>query len=110
MRRTELLQENRKMRFEEVYGGWQKKRLSQEEAATILGVCSRTFRRQICRYEENSLEGLNDKRLTQASHRRAPVDEVMALMSNTESGIVAGALNIFTRGIQEKAASVVIPG
>ena len=79
MRRTELLQETRKMRFEEVYGGWQNRRLSQEEAAEILGVCSRTFRRQICRYEENGLEGLDDKRLTQASHRRAPVDEVMAL-------------------------------
>lgn len=79
MKRTELLQENRKMRFEEVYEGCQKKRLSQEEAANILGVCSRTFRRQICRYEENGLEGLNDKRLTQASHRRAPVDEVMSL-------------------------------
>ncbi len=80
MKRTEIMQENRKMRFEEVYGGWQKKRLSQEEAANILGVCSRTFRRQICRYEENGLSGLNDKRLTQASHRRAPVDEVMAIV------------------------------
>src|SRR5208337_2621962 len=79
MKRTEILQENRKMRFEEVYEGCQKKRLSQEEAANILGVCSRTFRRQICRYEENGLEGLNDKRLTQVSHRRAPVDEVMSL-------------------------------
>jgi transposase len=67
------------MRFEEAYRGWQKGRLSQEEAAEILGVCSRTFRRQIGRYEENGLSGLDDKRLTQASHRRAPVDEVMAL-------------------------------
>jgi hypothetical protein len=74
MKRAELMQEIRKMRFEESYGGWQKGRLSQEEAAEILGVCSRTFRRQIGRYEENGLEGLNDKRLTQASHRRAPVD------------------------------------
>jgi transposase len=79
MRRTEMLQEIRKMRFEEVYGKWQRSYLSQEEAAQILGVCSRTFRRQIWRYEENGLDGLNDKRLTQASHRRAPVDEVIAL-------------------------------
>lgn len=79
MKRTELLQENRKMRFEDVYGGWQKGRLSQEEASEILGVCSRTFRRQIGRYEENGISGLDDKRLTQASHRRAPVDEVMAI-------------------------------
>jgi len=67
------------MRFEEVYGGWQKKRLSQEEAAEILGVCSRTFRRYIVGYKEIGQEGLNDKRLTQASHRRAPVDEAMSL-------------------------------
>ncbi len=33
MRRTEGLQETRKMRFEEAYEGWQKGRLSQEEAA-----------------------------------------------------------------------------
>lgn len=79
MKRTEILQEIRRMRFEEVYGGWQQRRLSQEEAAEILGVCSRTFRRQIGRYEEDGLEGLNDKRLTQVSHRRAPVDEVMSI-------------------------------
>lgn len=67
------------MRFGEVYGGWQEGKLSQEEAARLLRVCSRTFRRQICRYEEDGLEGLNDKRLTQASHRRGLVDEVMKL-------------------------------
>ncbi len=67
------------MRFEEVYGGWHKRRLSQEEAAQILGVSSRTFRRYINRYDDNGIEGLSDRRLTQASHRRAPVDEVMAL-------------------------------
>jgi hypothetical protein len=32
MKRTELLQEIRKMRFEEAYGGWQSGRLTQEEA------------------------------------------------------------------------------
>jgi len=37
MRRTELLQEILKMRFEEAYGGWTSKRLSQSEAAVLLG-------------------------------------------------------------------------
>jgi hypothetical protein len=45
MRRTQLLQEVRKMRFEEAYEGWQSGRLTQEEAARLLGVCERTFRR-----------------------------------------------------------------
>ena len=80
MRRTELLQEVRKMRFEEAYGGWQEGRLSQEEAARMLGVCERTFRRQIDRYEESGFDGLLDKRLSQPSHRRAPVDEVFELL------------------------------
>ena len=44
MRRTEMLQEIRRMRFEEVYFGWTESRLSQEEAARILGVSERTFR------------------------------------------------------------------
>jgi len=43
MKRTEILQENRKMRFEEAYGGWQKKRLSQDEAAEILGYVAGHF-------------------------------------------------------------------
>lgn len=79
MRRTEVLQEVRKMRFEEAYDGWQEKRLTQEEAARLLGVCERTFRRYIGRYEDQGLDGLIDKRLEQVSHRRAPVDEVMAV-------------------------------
>jgi transposase len=67
------------MRFEEAYEGWAENRLSQEEAALILGVSSRTFRRYIGRYEDAGLEGLLDRRLTQASFRRAPVDEVMGV-------------------------------
>jgi transposase len=67
------------MRFEEVYSGWQGHRLTQEEAAQILGVSDRTFRRYVERYEDSGLEGLLDKRLSQASHRQAPVDEILAL-------------------------------
>jgi transposase len=70
------------MRFEEAYGGWQAGRLTQEEAARLLGVCERTFRRYIDRYEEAGLEGLIDQRLNQISHRRAPVDEVMRLVEH----------------------------
>jgi len=79
MKRSEVLQEVRKMRFEESYEGWKERRLTQEEAAMLLGVCDRTFRRYMMRYEDNGMEGLADKRLGQISHRRAPVDEVVAL-------------------------------
>ncbi len=77
MTRTEVLQEIRRMRFNEAYGGWRERRLTQEEAARLLGVCERTFRRYVERYEDEGLEGLADKRLGQVSARRAPVDEVV---------------------------------
>ena len=79
MTRTELLQEIRKMRFEEAYEGWCQGRLSQGEAARLLGVCERSFRRYLGRFDEAGLQGLIDRRLAQVSQRRAPVDEVMGL-------------------------------
>lgn len=71
MRRTEVLQEYRKMRFEQVYTGWKSRELTQEQAAGILGISDRTFRRLIPRYQEAGLAGLLDKRLNQASHRQS---------------------------------------
>ena len=68
------------MRFEEAYTGWQAGHLTQEDAARLLGVCNRTFRRQIDRYETDGMDGLIDKRLTQLSDKRAPVDEVIGLV------------------------------
>jgi len=68
-------------RFEEALAGWHASRLSQSKAALLLRVCERTFRRQIARYEADGLEGLLDKRISQASHRLAPVDEVMDVVA-----------------------------
>src|SRR5579862_9491707 len=79
MKRTELLWEYRKMRFLEAYGYWTEGQLTQEEAARLLGVSDRTFRRYLSSYEEDGIEGLIDKRINQISLRRAPVDEVIAL-------------------------------
>lgn len=67
------------MRFQEAYGDWQEKRLTQAEAARLLGVHERTFRRYIDRFEDEGLDGLIDKRLSQVSSRRAPTDEVLRL-------------------------------
>lgn len=50
-------------------GGWQAKRLIQEEAR-LLGVCERTFRHYVDRYVEEGFQGLIDKQLSQVSHRR----------------------------------------
>ena len=55
MKPTQVLQEIRKMRFEEAYAGWNEGRLTQAEAARILGVCERSFRRYMGRYEIDGL-------------------------------------------------------
>jgi len=79
MTRTVLLQEIRKMRFDEAYEGWDSGRLTQGQAAELLGMCERSFRRYLTRYKASGLDGLIDHRLEQVSNRRAPVDEVLAL-------------------------------
>ncbi len=81
MRRTEVLQGLRRMKFEEIYGGWQQRRLSQAEAAEILGMSERTFRRWRNRYEGEGAAGLLDRRLGKASARRVPVDQVQEVLS-----------------------------
>ena len=73
------------MRFEEAYEGWNAGRLTQAEAGQLLGMCERSFRRYLGRYEAEGLEGLIDRRLEQVSNRRGPVDEVMALTEQYRS-------------------------
>lgn len=51
------------MRFEEVYERWSERRLTQGEAAQILGVGERQFRRQCRRFEDDGIDGLIDLRI-----------------------------------------------
>ena len=80
MGRTEQVQGLRLMKFEEIYGRTHGGVLSQTEAAEVLGVSERTFRRWRDRYEAEGAEGLYDRRLGRASARRAPADEVMSVL------------------------------
>ena len=68
------------MKFEEVYGRTHRGGLSQAEAAEVLGVSERTFRRWRDRYEAEGADGLYDRRLGRLSARRAPVDEVARVL------------------------------
>lgn len=72
MNRTKVLQEVRQMRFAEVYAQRKRRTLTMEEAAEILGVTERTFRRWAVRYDAEGLEGLQDRRLGRASARAVP--------------------------------------
>lgn len=81
MRRSEVLQEVRKMRFEEAYNQYRSRRLSCEDAADLLGTSVSTFYRYRRRYEEDGEEGLADRRIGKLSTRRAPVDEVLKVVT-----------------------------
>jgi transposase len=78
MRQAELLQKMRKMRFEEAYESWNAGRLTQEEAARLLGMCERTCRHYLSRFEEEGQEGRMDRRQG-STNRAAPADEVVAM-------------------------------
>ncbi|MCP3683315.1 MAG: ISNCY family transposase, partial [bacterium] len=67
------------MKFEEVYELRNENRVTVEEAARMLSMSERNLRRYIERYEEEGIDGLNDKRLAKAAHNAAPVDEVIRL-------------------------------
>jgi transposase len=80
MRRTEQVQGLRLMKFEEILERTTRRELSQAEAAEILGVSERSFRRWRDRFEAEGAEGLYDRRLGQPSGRRVPVDTVMSML------------------------------
>ena len=87
--RVRYVQENRKMRFQEAYDGWSEGRLTQAEAAVLLGQCERSFRRHIERFEADGMDGLLDRRLSQISKRRASsleADHVVQLYKNSFAG------------------------
>src|SRR5271155_2901677 len=74
MRRTEALQGVRMAVFLNVLDRWESAELNQEEAAELLGVSERTFRRWTRRYEEEGEAGLLDRRLGKAAGTRVPSD------------------------------------
>jgi len=85
MTRATVLQEVRRMRFEELYARRQRRELTMAEAAEMLGITERTFRRWSTRYEAEGAEGLADRRLGRASARAVPVDEALAMVTLYES-------------------------
>ena len=74
MRLTEARQGVRMLKFMDVFGRWEAAELNQLDAAELLGVGERTFRRWCRRYEEEGEAGLLDRRVGKASGRRVPVD------------------------------------
>jgi len=75
MRRTEQRQGLRMLKLRDVLGRWEAAELSQLEAAELLGMSERTFRRWSRRFEEEGEEGLMDRRLGRRSGRAVPDEE-----------------------------------
>ena len=71
-----MLAEVRMARIGEVLGRYRSGRLSCVEAAELLGMSERHFRRLRDRYEAEGADGLVDRRRGRVSGRRAPVDKV----------------------------------
>jgi transposase len=73
------------MRFEELYARRQRRDLTMTEAAEMLGVTERTFRRWSGRYDAEGAEGLQDRRIGRASARAVPVDEALRMVTLYET-------------------------
>ena len=79
MDRARIHEGIRRMRFTDVLCRSERSELSQMEAAELLGISERTFRRWRDRHRDVGPRGLDDRRLVPSS-RRAPVAEIERML------------------------------
>jgi transposase len=79
MDRARIHEGIRRMRFADILGRTERSELSQMEAAELLGISERTFRRWRDRRQEAGEAGLADRRLG-PSPRRAPMAEIERML------------------------------
>ena len=108
MRRTEQAQGLRLMKFEEAYGRMLRRELSQVEAAEMLGMSERSFRRWRDRFEAEGTDGLYDRRLGRLSARRAPMVKVARVLELFERVNARGQRGIVGVLAPDAALSVVV--
>ncbi len=87
MRRTEARQGVRMLKFMDVFGRWEASEVSQLEAAELLGMGERSFRRWCRRYEEEGEVGLLDRRIGKVSGKRVPPREHVVPPQPTVEGV-----------------------
>jgi transposase len=80
MGRAEVLQGVREMRFEALLDRHERGELNQEEAAEMLGISERTFRRWRDRLRDEGPGGLIDRRIGKPSSRRAATEEILRML------------------------------
>jgi transposase len=89
MSRTQCEEDRRMEKFESVFDRWERRELSQAEAAEILGRSERQFRRYIDIYRDEGLEGLRDGRLGRASGKAIEaeiIERILGLYRTTHQG------------------------
>src|SRR6267154_5590063 len=80
MDRTRIHEGIRQMRFERLLDRQESGGLSQIEAAELLGISERSFRRWRDRLREEGPSGLADRRLGKPSGRRASAKEIARML------------------------------
>jgi transposase len=80
MDRTRIHEGIRQMRFESLLDRQERGELSQGEAAEVLGISERSFRRWRDRLRDEGPAGLADRRLGKPSGRRAPEEEIFRML------------------------------
>jgi transposase len=80
MNRAALHEGLRRMRFSSILDRHTGGQITQAEAAEMLGIGERTFRRWRDRFEEEGEAGLADRRLGRPSQKRAPATEIERML------------------------------
>ena len=93
------------MRFEETYEEWNRGRLTRAEAALVLGMNERNFRRYVCRFEAEGEAGLEDKCSRASLERSAPLTEVIAVQERYRERYVGWNVKHFHSGYQREGGS-----
>src|SRR5207245_1072057 len=102
MGRAEVLQGVRQMRFEGLLERHERGELSQGEAAEMLGVSERTFRRWRDRLRDEGPEGLRDRRIGKPSSRRAAAEEILRMLGLYEERYSSFTVKHFHEQLQKR--------
>jgi Winged helix-turn helix len=103
MGRAGVLQWVRQTRFEGLLERHERGELSQAEAAEMLGVSERTFRRWRDRLRDEGPEGLCDRRIGKPSSRRAAAAEIQRILGLYEERYAGFTVKHFHEQLAEAA-------
>src|SRR6266853_1039513 len=102
MGRAGVLQGVREMRFEALLDRHERGELNQQEAAEMLGIGERTFRRWRDRLRDEGPVGLRDRRIGKPSSRRAAVAEIQRMLGLYEERYTGFTAKHFHEQLQKR--------